>query len=102
MTRADDLTRLLARVEHAPSPFYRERLAEGERAPAGRPLVEIVTALGPDCLAVGQEGGAPVSREYWQCLTNDARLVLLYHDSAVPDDTVDGEHGAWFLQGWWD
>jgi phenylacetate-coenzyme A ligase PaaK-like adenylate-forming protein len=28
MTRADDLARLLARVEHAPSPFYRERLAD--------------------------------------------------------------------------
>jgi phenylacetate-coenzyme A ligase PaaK-like adenylate-forming protein len=27
MTRADDLARLLARVEQAPSPFYRERLA---------------------------------------------------------------------------
>ena len=63
-----------------------------------------MTALGPDRVVVGQEIGQQVSREYWQCLTSDGRLVLLYHDLAVAEssDAESALHGTWFLQGWWD
>ena len=85
---------------HAVPVRYRERLAEGVRAPRGIPLVEVLTAVGPDRVSAGGEQGAPVSREYWQCLTERGDLVLLYRDLAAaqaqdPDD-------AWFLHGWWD
>ncbi|AHG92542.1 hypothetical protein J421_5007 (plasmid) [Gemmatirosa kalamazoonensis] len=82
---------------------YRERLADGERAPSGRPLVEIATALGPDRVFAGGEAGDEVRREYWQCLTDEGRLVLLYRD--VHDGRIGHEDeppGSWYLQGWWD
>ncbi len=76
---------------------YRERLAEGVRAPRGIPLVEVVTAVGPDRVTAGAETGAPLSREYWQCLTGGGELVLLYRDLGAPADDA-----PWFLHGWWD
>lgn len=72
---------------------YRERLADGARAPRGLPLVEIRAAAGPDRVRAGDEEGVPVSREYWTCLTDEA-LVLLFRSGAAEED--------WFLQGWWD
>ncbi len=85
---------------HAVPVRYRERLPDGVRAPRGMPLVEVLTAVGPDRVSTGGEQGAPVSREYWQCLTERGELVLLYRDLA----TVDGgdPESGWFLHGWWD
>ncbi len=78
---------------------YRERLAEGARAPHGIPLVEVLTAVGPDRVDAGAEQGARTAREYWQCMTERGDLVLLYRDLAPA-----GGHAAdaWFLRGWWD
>ncbi len=76
---------------------YRERLGEGERAPRGVPLVEVLTAAGPDRVTAGAEHGETTAREYWQCLTERGDLVLLYRDAAAAE-----EGGAWFLHGWWD
>lgn len=93
---------------HAVPVRYRERLAEGARAPRGVPLVEVLTAAGPDRVTTGAEHGAPVSREYWQCLTERGDLVLLYRDLAVVPHDIGGDGpgrdagGAWFLHGWWD
>ncbi|GJG88277.1 hypothetical protein tb265_34580 [Gemmatimonadetes bacterium T265] len=78
---------------------YRERLAEGARAPHGIPLVEVLTAAGPDRVTAGAEHGVPASREYWQCLTGRGDLVLLYRDLSAAEG---GAADAWFLHGWWD
>ena len=72
---------------------YRERLADGARAPRGLPLVEIHAAAGPDRVRAGDEDGVPVSREYWTCLTDEA-LVLLFRNGRTEEE--------WYLQGWWD
>jgi hypothetical protein len=83
---------------HAMPIRYRERLADGARAPRGLPLVEIRAAAGPDRVSAGDEEGVRVEREYWTCLTDEA-LVLLFRDEG--EDRVTEEEG-WFLQGWWD
>ena len=103
---------------HAVPVRYRERLEAGARAPRGLPLVELAAVAGPDRVAVGDEDGAPTAREYWQCLTDNGDLVLLYRDlmeapnahagaeadAPAPDPGVAGAAApaAWFLQGWWD
>jgi hypothetical protein len=91
---------------HAVPARYRERPAEGARAPDAPP-VDVVAAVGPDCLAVGAEQGAPTAREYWQCLTGLGELVLVYRDrapadAAPADASDDAPGGPWFLHGWWD
>ncbi len=56
--------------------------------------VDVVAAAGPDRVAAGgaePEGAA--AREYWQCATDDGRLLLLYRDA---------RDGAWYVHGAWD
>lgn len=60
-----------------------------------KPPIAIVSAAGPDRIVTGHETGEGVAREYWQCATDEGRIVLLYREPG------DGED-AWFLQGWWD
>jgi hypothetical protein len=63
---------------------YRERVPAGGRAPrGGHPLVEVLIAAGPDRVVAGHADGAPVARDYWQCLTDQGTLVLLYRESTV-------------------
>jgi hypothetical protein len=69
----------------------------------GRPLVEVLTAAGPDRVVAGHADGAPVVRDYWHCLTDQGALVLLYRaapDAGAPD--AGAPEGRWFLHGWWD
>jgi hypothetical protein len=65
------------------------------RRTVGQPLVGIVAAAGPDRVVTGHETGEGVVREYWQCATDEGRLVLLYREGDAAAD-------AWYLQGWWD
>lgn len=102
---------------------YRERLDDGIRARNGMPLIDVLTAAGPDNMSVGQESGAAVVREYWQCLNGDGQLVLLFRDatpSVIPADppttspttppiivvaavsTKESRESMWYLHGWWD
>ena len=104
---------------------YRERLSKGVRARNGMPLLDVLTAAGPDSMSVGQESGAPVVREYWQCLNGDGQLVLLFRNAAQTvndaadeavnattsdtgsNDTISTARGRrtesiWYLHGWWD
>jgi hypothetical protein len=104
---------------------YRERLAAGARAPrGGQPLVEVLTAAGPDRVVAEHAGGPPLARDYWQCLTDGGALVLLYREAPAPDPAPDpapgpmpnavpnaapappparaAAEGGWFLHGWWD
>ena len=86
---------------------YRERLSEGARARNGLPLQDVLTAAGPDSMSVGQESGAPVVREYWQCLNGDGQLVLLFRDATrtandAADETARRTESIWYLHGWWD
>jgi len=76
-------------------------------------------------MSVGQESGAPVVREYWQCLNGDGQLVLLFRNAAQTvndaadeavnattsdtgsNDTISTARGRrtesiWYLHGWWD
>jgi hypothetical protein len=78
----------------APAPPARRLAAR----PVGRPLVEVLTAAGPDRVVAGHADGAPVVRDYWHCLTDQGALVLLYR--AAPD--AGAPEGRWFLHGWWD
>jgi hypothetical protein len=55
-------------------------------------VIEIVTAAGPDCVSGGTHD-APFTREYYQCVTADGVLTLLFHD-------MQGD--SWYLHGWWD
>jgi hypothetical protein len=82
---------------------YRERLRDGARARHGMPLLDVLTAAGPDRVAVGHESGAPIAREYWQCLTGDGQLVLLFRNAAAGGGDDGRDVGdAWYLHGWWD
>ena len=106
---------------------YRERLSDGVRARNGMPLMDVLTAAGPDNMSVGQESGAAVVREYWQCLNGDGQLVLLFRDATPPatpttaattaatptattrpiaavvaGNTTDSKESLWYLHGWWD
>ncbi len=94
---------------------YRERLSDGVRARNGMPLMDVLTAAGPDNMSVGQESGAAVVREYWQCLNGDGQLVLLFRDATptttptatptaavVAGNTTDSKESMWYLHGWWD
>jgi len=86
---------------------YRERLADGVRARNGMPLMDVLTAAGPDNMSVGQESGAAVVREYWQCLNGDGQLVLLFRDATpvaaiTADNATEPKESLWYLHGWWD
>jgi protein ImuB len=74
------------RDHHAPT-AYRER----GREPS--PDVELLTAAGPDRISGGAEIGEPYARDYFQCVTAEGQLVLLYHDAIAEQ---------WYLHGWWD
>jgi hypothetical protein len=54
---------------------------------------EVLTALGPDRISGGAEVGAPYARDYYQCVTAEGLLVLLYRDVLAD---------RWYLHGWWD
>jgi hypothetical protein len=75
------------RDHHAPA-AYRER-GRGE----GAPDVALLTAMGPDRISGGADIGEPYARDYFQCVTADGMLVLLYHDVVAEQ---------WYLHGWWD
>lgn len=82
---------------------YRERTDEGTRTHHGKPLLDVVTAAGPDSVSVGHASGSPVIREYWQSLTNDGQLVFLFHDVAPSTQKVaEPAPETWYLHGWWD
>jgi Nucleotidyltransferase/DNA polymerase involved in DNA repair len=74
------------RDHHAPT-AYRER-GRGQS-----PDVELLTAVGPDRISGGAEIGEPYARNYFQCVTAEGMLVLLYHDVIAEQ---------WYLHGWWD
>jgi hypothetical protein len=74
------------RDHHAPA-AYRER-GRGQS-----PEVALLTAAGPDRISGGAEIGEPYARDYFQCVTTDGLLVLLYHDAIAEQ---------WYLHGWWD
>jgi hypothetical protein len=76
------------RRDHQIPSRYRER-AKGERAVD----VDVITALGPDRISGGAEIGEPYARDYFQCVTAEGMLVLLYHDLLGNE---------WYLHGWWD
>lgn len=82
---------------------YREQLANSVRAKHDTPLIDVLTAAGPDRMSVGQESGTAVVREYWQCFNGDGQFVLLFRDatSPTPDATASAE-SVWYLHGWWD
>jgi len=61
---------------------YREPSGNDARKREGGLPVRIVTAAGPDRVLTGHETGTPVTREYWQCLTDHGRLVLLFRDGS--------------------
>jgi hypothetical protein len=77
----------LRRDHHAPA-AYRER-GRGQASPD----VALLTAAGPDRISGGAEIGEPYARDYFQCVTADGMLVLLYHDAIAEQ---------WYLHGWWD
>jgi hypothetical protein len=57
----------------------------------GEVTVDLLTAVGPDCVDGGTWDGAPYARSYFHCVTVDGRLVLMFQAGA-----------EWFLHGWWD
>lgn len=52
----------------------------------------LAEAAGPDRVSGGHDD-APYAREYFRCVSEDGRLVWLFHD-ALED--------AWYLHGWWE
>jgi hypothetical protein len=76
------------RRDHRVPAGYRER-GRGQTAPD----VALLTAAGPDRISGGAEIGEPYARDYFQCVTADGLLVLLYHDVLAEQ---------WYLHGWWD
>ncbi|NUO38086.1 MAG: hypothetical protein HOQ31_05710 [Gemmatimonadaceae bacterium] len=75
------------RRDHYAPTTYRER-GRGQS-----PDVELLTAAGPDRISGGAEIGEPYVRDYFQCVTAEGMLVLLYHDVIAEQ---------WYLHGWWD
>ena len=75
------------RRDHCAPTVYRER------GRAQSPDVELLTAAGPDRISGGAEIGEPYARDYFQCVTAQGQLVLLYHDVIAEQ---------WYLHGWWD
>jgi hypothetical protein len=77
-----------SRRDHRVPAGYRER-GRGQTSPD----VALLTAAGPDRISGGAEIGEPYARDYFQCVTADGLLVLLYHDVLAEQ---------WYLHGWWD
>ena len=75
------------RRDHQAPSAYRER-GRGQS-----PDVVLLTAVGPDRISGGAEIGEPYARDYFQCVTAEGMLVLLYHDAIAEQ---------WYLHGWWD
>jgi hypothetical protein len=63
--------------------------------------VELLAALGPDVVSGDGATGVAYTRAYFQCLTSDGTLVLLFRDLRRGADTA-GRRGGWYLHGWWD
>jgi hypothetical protein len=84
------------RRDHRVPVSYRAR-AEAHATQRGKmPCVSeaaVLTALGPDRISGGAEAGEPYARDYYQCVTTDGLLVLLYRDTLADQ---------WYLHGWWD
>jgi len=57
----------------------------------GEVAVDVLVAVGPDCVDGGSWDGAPYTRDYFHCATADGQLVLLFRAG-----------DEWFLHGWWD
>lgn len=85
------------RRDHRIPVSYREHMQTHARQRGGRPPrvseVVVLAAAGPDRISGGAEAGELYARDYYQCVTADGRLVLLYRDTLV---------GQWYLHGWWD
>jgi hypothetical protein len=79
-------------------PLRYRRLGAGGAAAAA---TEVVTALGPDVASGGRELGDPFAREYFQCVTGEGVLVLLFRDLRA-DPPRGAQGGTWYLHGWWD
>jgi hypothetical protein len=84
------------RRDHRVPVSYRER-AEMQAMQRGKmPRVSeaaVITALGPDRISGGAGTGDAYARDYYQCVTSDGLLVLLYRDTLADQ---------WYLHGWWD
>jgi hypothetical protein len=57
----------------------------------GDVAIDVLTAVGPDFVDGGSWESTPYTRDYFQCVTSDGRLVLLCRSG-----------DEWFLHGWWD
>lgn len=58
----------------------------------GEGWMTIQSAAGPDRVS-GAHWEDIFAREYFRCLTDDGRLVWMYHDA---------KDGEWYIHGWWD
>jgi hypothetical protein len=77
------------RDHHVPVSYREEGGSAGQRSTDA----EVLTAVGPDRISGGADIGEPYARDYFQCVTAEGMLVLLYHDVLA---------GRWYLHGWWD
>jgi hypothetical protein len=80
-------------VKTTPRRDHHAPIAYRERGRGQSPDVELLTAVGPDRISGGAEIGEPYARDYFQCVTAEGMLVLLYHDAIAEQ---------WYLHGWWD
>jgi hypothetical protein len=86
----------VSRRDHVVPVCYHERPlgASGVKTrgePHGGTAVDVLIAVGPDRIDGGLWEAAPYAREYFQCVTRDGRLVLLFQAA-----------NGWYLHGWWD
>jgi protein ImuB len=84
------------RRDHCVPVSYRERAQAQRRGAPGASRVSevaVLTTVGPDRISGGAEVGELYARDYYQCVTADGLLVLLYRDALA---------GQWYLHGWWD
>lgn len=84
------------RRDHRVPVSYREGAQARQRGKGSAPRVSevaVLTTVGPDRISGGVEVGEPYARDYYQCVTADGLLVLLYRDALA---------GRWYLHGWWD
>lgn len=54
---------------------------------------DLPVCAGPRRISGGHWEERPFAREYFQCLTDDGRLVRLFRDA---------RENAWYLHGWWE
>jgi protein ImuB len=72
---------------------YRERAQRRGETASRVSEVAVLTTVGPDRISGGAEIGELYARDYYQCVTAEGLLVLLYRDALA---------GQWYLHGWWD